>query len=142
MLKKATPNLMVEDVNRVVEFYRDILTCFELVDSEPVSGSLEWAMLRCGEVQLMFESRRSLSKIIPLFKDKEIGGSLVIYIELSNIKSLYYRIKDKVKIIQDLSATDYGTLEFIIQDCNGFVLVFAEWVGTKDFFEKTVKKKK
>jgi len=142
MLKKATPNLMVEDVNRTVEFYRDILTCFELVDSEPVSGSLEWAMLRCGEVQLMFESRRSLSKIIPLFKDKEIGGSLVIYIELSNIKSLYYRIKDKVKIIQDLSATDYGTLEFIIQDCNGFVLEFAEWVGTKDFFEKTVKKKK
>ena len=80
---------MDEDVNRTEEFNRDILTSFELVDSEPVSGSLEWAMLRCGEVQLMFESRRSLSKIIPLFKDKEIGGSLVIYIELSNIKSLY-----------------------------------------------------
>ena len=132
---------MVEGVNRTVEFYRDILTCFELVDSEPASGSLEWAMLRCGEVQLMFESRKSLSKVIPLFKDKEIGGSLIIYIELSNIKSLYYRIKEKVKIIRDMYATDYGMLEFIIQDCNGFVLVFAEWVGIKDFYEKTVKKK-
>jgi len=128
MLKKITPNLMVEDVNYTVDFYRDVLGCFELVSSDPKEGRLDWAMVACEDVELMFQSRKSLSKSVPVFEDIKIGGSLVIYIEMEDVEELYDRIKkDKVTIIKDLHTTHYGMVEFIIKDCNGFVLVFAEW---------------
>jgi len=141
LLKKLTLNLIVEDVNRTVEFYQNTLTCFELVDSEPKEGQLNWAMVRCGDVQLMFETQKSLSETFPIFQDTGKGGSLVIYIELDNIEWLYKIIKDKVIVVKELFPASYGMLEFAIRDCNGFVLVFAEWVGVKEFFEKSVKKK-
>ena len=79
--------------------------------------------------------RPHIPELVPNGMNKKLKDVLPIY------KSLYHRIKEKVKIIRDLYTTEYGTLEFIIQDCNGFALIFAEWVGIKDFYEKTVKKK-
>jgi hypothetical protein len=141
MLDKITINLIVEDVNETMEFYRDILTCFELVECDPKEGPLDWAMVKCENVQLMFESKSSISKVIPSFKNNKNGGSLVVYIELDDVKSLYQSIKDKVNIIRDPFCTNYGMLEFIVQDCNGFFIVFAEWIGIRDFFSRSVKKK-
>ena len=66
MLKRLTPNIIVEDVSKTVNFYKDILVCFELVDYELTKGKLDWALLRCGDVQIMFESRESLADSIPM----------------------------------------------------------------------------
>ena len=138
MLKRLTPNIMVEDVARTVDFYKDILVCFELVDHESVKGKLNWALLRCGDVQLMFESRESMAASIPISRNKNIGGTVTIYIELEGIKELYKMLKNKVDVIRDLHDTAYGMREFLIQDCNGLVITFAEWLGVKGFFESFV----
>ena len=45
---------------------------------------------------------------------------------MDHLKELYKRIKDKVTVIKKLHTTPYGIQEFIIKDCNGFILVFAE----------------
>ncbi len=126
MLKKITPNMMVEDVNKTVDFYRNILCCFELIVSDPKKGQFDWAMIACEDNELMFQSRKSLGKSIPGFKDIKTGGSMVAYIEMEDVEELYNRIKDKVTVIKDLHKTHYGSTEFIIKDCNGYVLVFAE----------------
>ena len=118
--------MMVEDVNKTVDFYKDILCCFELVASNPRKGKFEWALVTCEDNDIMFQSRSSLSKSIPEFSNKEIGGTLVTYIETENITEIYNRIKNKVKIIKDIYKTNYGAVEFIISDCNGYILVFAE----------------
>jgi len=138
MLKRMTPNIMVEDVSRAVEFYKNILACFELVDYELGDRKLNWALLRCGDVQIMFESRESMTNSIPILKNRNIGGTMTIYIELDGIEGLYKIIKDKVNIVKDLHNADYGMREFSIQDCNGFVITFAEWIGVKGFFENFV----
>ena len=138
MLKRLTPNIIVEDVSKTVEFYKDILVCFELVDYESIKGKLDWALLRCGDVQLMFESRKSIAGSIPMSKNESTVGEVTIYIELEGIKELYKMIKDKANIVAGLHDTTYGMREFLIKDCNGLVITFAEWVGVKGFFESFV----
>jgi len=50
-LKKLTPNLMVEDVNRTTAFYRDVLG-FELLATQPESGQFDWAMMKRNDVEV------------------------------------------------------------------------------------------
>ncbi len=125
-LKKLTPNIMVEDVKRTTTFYKDVLG-FELAASVPPDGeTLDWAMLKRDGVEMMFQSRPSLSGELPLFAEKTIGGALTFYIEVADIQALYTDLKGKVTLLQELHQTFYDTQEFVIQDHNGFVLTFAE----------------
>ncbi|MFQ6087652.1 MAG: VOC family protein [Candidatus Methanofastidiosia archaeon] len=75
MLRKLTPNLMVEDVNRTIKFYKEVLG-FELAQTVPETGQFEWVSIRCGNVQMMFQARASLTEEIPALRDSKIGGSL------------------------------------------------------------------
>lgn len=133
MLKKLTTNMMVEDVNRTVDFYNDILG-FEFVMAVPENSQevvttrqkdqvLDFAMMKCGNVEMMFED---ISGNNSLFKGMHIGGSLTFYIEVDNIKELYGTLKEKVEVVKELHITFYGMEEFYIKDCNGYILAFAE----------------
>lgn len=123
--KKITPNLVVEDVNSTVDFYRDILR-FELDMAIPAQGNFHWVLMKRDQVEIMFQLRESASRAIPFLKNKEAGGSLTLYIEMDNVVELYDTLKDKVTVLEDLHTQPYGMREFSIQDCNGFILTFAE----------------
>ena len=124
-LKKLTPNLMVEHVNDTVAFYKDVLG-FALLASVPEKGEFNWAMMKRDTVEIMFQSRASLTGEVPQFQDKAIGGSLTLYIDVEDITGLYAQAQNKVTILHDLTTTFYGAREFIIQDCNGYILTFAQ----------------
>ncbi len=126
MLKKIIANLMVEDVAKTVKFYKDKINCFQLIMTDPKEGELDWAMMRCGSEVIMFQSKRSLSEKLPELKDKEIGGTAIIYIETENIKELYDWFSYDVEVLKELHDTPWGRKEFYIKDCNGYILVFAE----------------
>jgi lactoylglutathione lyase len=125
MLKKLTPNLMVEDVNRTVAFYQEVLG-FELLTSVPEEGQLAWAMLKRGGVELMFQTRGSLTEELPGLGGKDIGGTLNLYIDVEDIQGLYTAIRDKVTVVTGMHTTFYGANEIAIEDCNGYILTFAE----------------
>ena len=124
-LKKLTPNIMVENVNSTIEFYQKFLG-FESLATVPEEGPFAWAMLKRDTVELMFQSRTSLSEEIPALQQKEIGGALTFYIEVDDVKELYEHLRESVTIVQDMHQTFYGAQEFAIQDCNGFILTFSE----------------
>ncbi|MBC8492174.1 MAG: VOC family protein [Chloroflexi bacterium] len=128
MLKKMTPNLMVEDVNRTIEFYRDVLG-FELLVTVPEEGQFDWAMMRRDDVEIMFQARSSLGGEVPALANVPIGGSLTFYTEVTGLMELYERLKGQVEIVQDLHTTFYGTQEFAFGDCNGYILGFSEAVS-------------
>lgn len=117
--------MMVENVNETVDFYREVLG-FNLVMTVPDSGAFDWALVKREEVEVMFQARASLTEEVPLFKDKPVGGALTFFIRMQGVEDLYRQIHPKVNVVQDLHTTFYGTREFAIQDCNGFVLTFAE----------------
>jgi len=126
VFSKLTPNLMVEDVNNTIEFYKNILG-FELVMTVPEEGTFDFALMKSGNVEIMFQSRESLSEDFrPEFKNKKTYEVLTLYVDMENIEGLLHKINDKVTIIKDLHTTFYGTQEFAIKDCNGYILTFAE----------------
>lgn len=122
--QKLTPNLMVEDVDRTVDFYRDVLG-FTLAATAPEQRPFDWAMVTAGGAELMFQSRASLGGEVPLMRERDIGGALTFYVEVEDVEALYAHVKDQLPIIVDLHDTFYGTREFTAQDCNGYILGFA-----------------
>lgn len=126
--KKLTPNLMVESVDETITFYKDVLG-FEVVTTVPDAAPFDFAILKRGDVEVMFQSRASITKDIPGFEGLQVGGAFDLYIDLTGIQDLYEAIKDKVTIIKDIHTSFYGTREFYIKDCNGYMLGFAEDVS-------------
>jgi uncharacterized glyoxalase superfamily protein PhnB len=125
MHKKLTPNLMVEDVARTLAFYRDVLG-FEVIMTLPEVEPLDFAIVKRDGVELMFQSRSSLSDNVPALSGSPIGASLTFYIEVTGLKDLYQRLRDKVEIVVDLHTTFYGTQEFYFRDVHGYIVSFSE----------------
>jgi lactoylglutathione lyase len=124
-MKRLTPNLMVENVNETMEFYTNVLG-FEKVAIVPEEGTFDWAMMKCGAVEIMVQSRSSLGTDLPQLGTAVPPGPLTLYIDVENVPILRQQIDGKVTMVKDVQTTFYGTTEFTIQDCNGFLLTFAQ----------------
>lgn len=135
MYKKVTANLIVEDVGRTLDYYERVLG-FKLVMAVPqdsrqivttreADAPLAFAIIRQGGVELMFQSRRSLSMESPPSARQEVVEDVSLYVEVDDVKDLYRSLRDKTTIQKDLHTTFYGMREFYIRDCNGYVVGFA-----------------
>lgn len=134
-LKKLTPNLMVPDVARTTAYYLETLG-FDFVMAMPedagapvfawpVKEPLAFAMVKCGEVEIFFQSRKSLGGELPILAGQKIGGSFTLYIECDDLDARYKKIADAGPLLKDLHTTFYGMREFYVQDINGYILAFA-----------------
>ena len=122
-MKSISPNIFVRDMNETIQFYQHL--GFEVAMTVPEEGDLVWAMMTCGKLNFMFQSFDSLGSELPEIS-REDGGSLLLYIQIKEIRQFHDRIKDKVNVIKGLETTFYGETEFSIQDNNGYILTFAE----------------
>ncbi len=120
-----TPELLVEDIQSTLTWYRDILG-FETLFISPESGMPSFARIKRGGVEIMLFRRAEFSAEIPTFSSTPMGGSIVLYLEVKNIQSEWSKLDGKAKIIQPLHSTTYGSEEFTIQDCNGYHLMFGQ----------------
>ena len=128
MLKKLTPNLMVEDVQQTLAFYTEVLG-FTVLTTVPEHPPFGFAIVQRDQVTLMFQSRPSLSENVPALTGSPIGASQTFYIEVEGVLDLYEALHGKVEIVVDLHKTFYGTQEFYFRDCNGYILSFSEAAG-------------
>lgn len=124
IMRSLTPNLMVNSVNDTIQYYREILG-FELTMTVPKAGKYNWALMKCGNVEIMFQERINLINEYPVLGDRTSGSGLTIYIRVVDVEALYNEIKEKVKLVSDLHKTFYHTTEFAIMDINGFVITFS-----------------
>jgi uncharacterized glyoxalase superfamily protein PhnB len=123
-MEALSPNIFVNDMNATVAFYKQL--GFEVTMSVPGSGDdLVWAMMTNSKVTLMFQTYESLASELPEIKRTD-GGSLLLYINVSDIKSLFDSVQDKVKVLKGLEKTFYGATEFSVVDNNSYVLTFAQ----------------
>lgn len=139
-ISRATPVLMVEDVGRTVAFYRDVLGFAfvvgvlegsrESVTQWPAAGPLAFAMVERGLARLMFETRSAMAADLPRFAEPKIGGSVVLYLDCTDLDGLYARLSEQAPFLKAPHTTFYGTRECSIQDLNGYVLTFAERADT------------
>jgi uncharacterized glyoxalase superfamily protein PhnB len=125
-LKTLIPNLVVEDVNRTAEYYQRTFG-FEIVMTVPDSGAFEFAMLKLDNVTIMFQSMKGFIEALPEYKDQKVGGTLFLYFDVENLDKIYNKAKiANADIVVDINTTFYGTREFTMKDCDGYLLIFAE----------------
>ena len=128
-MESLAPNLFVKDIDATIDFYQ--LLGFQLTMSVPnkedggPATPLVWAMMTNGKVTMMFQTMESIGDTLPPIS-RTAGGSLLLYINLTDIRQFFDSIKDKVTILQGLEKTFYGATEFSIVDNNNYVLTFAE----------------
>lgn len=122
-MESISPNIFVKNINETIQFYEHL--GFKLVMSVPEEGDFVWAMMNCGNVNFMFQTFESLGSEIPAISRQD-GGSLLLYIQLKEIRKFHDKIQNKEIIIKELEKTFYGATEFSIQDNNGYILTFAE----------------
>ncbi len=122
-MESVSPNIFVKDITLTIEFYKQL--GFNVIATVPEQGDFVWAMMTCGNVTFMFQSFESLADELPMIT-RQNGGSLLLYIQIKEIRKFFERIHTKVKVIKGLEKTFYGATEFSIEDPNGYVLTFAE----------------
>jgi uncharacterized glyoxalase superfamily protein PhnB len=122
-MDSISPNIFVKDIHKTIDFYKEL--GFNVVTTVPEQGDIFWAMMTCGNVTFMFQTFESLGTELPTIS-RQNGGSLLLYIQTSDIRKFFDRIKDNVKVVKELEKTFYGATEFSIEDINGYLLTFAE----------------
>ena len=123
-MENLTPNIFVESMDETITFYQSI--GFTLTMTVPENGGdLIWAMMTNGNVTFMFQSFVSLGDELPQIS-RQNGASMLLYINVKNIREYFELIKDKVTVLKGLDKTFYGATEFSILDNNNYVLTFAE----------------
>jgi uncharacterized glyoxalase superfamily protein PhnB len=124
-LNSLSPNVIVDDVNKAVDYYVKNLG-FNLIASVPESGNLNWAMVMRDGITIMFQSLKSIQEDLPELKINQKGSIGTFFIEMEGIDQLYKEVKDKVEILGEMRTTFYGKKEFTIKDLNGYFITFAE----------------
>ena len=124
-LKKLTPNLIVSDVRRSLEFYRDILG-FTVAVTVPEADPFVFAIVQSGAVEIFLNAPEPAIAEYPAFKDLPIGGTLTLFVEVANIVLAHATLQDRVKIVMPLEHKWYGSTEFAFEDPDGYLITFAE----------------
>ena len=83
-LKKLTPNLIVSNVERSVAFYRDVLG-FSVGPTVPDAAPYVFAIVQSGPVEIFLNAPEPAIAEYPAFKDRPIGGTLTLFIEVTDI---------------------------------------------------------
>lgn len=123
IMESVSPNIFVKDIEATLSFYERL--GFVLVASVPEEGDRVWAMMKNGSVTFMFQTFDSLGTELPAVSRQD-GGSLLLYVQVKQIREFHDRIKGEVAVLKGLEKTFYGATEFSILDNNGYVLTFAE----------------
>jgi len=124
-LKKLTPNLIVSDVLRSLEFYRDVLG-FTVAVTVPEAEPFVFAIVQSGPVEIFLNAPEPAIAEYPAFKDRPIGGTLTLFVEVANIALAHATLQDKVRIVMPLEHKWYGSTEFAFEDPDGYLITFAE----------------
>lgn len=120
--EQLTPNLVVSNLARSLEFYRDVLG-FQLLRTVPEQPPFIFAMLQRDSVMLFLNDQEAVRK------DNErlatVGGA-GFYIVMTGIDEYYESLKGRVNLAMPLTKQFYGMREFIVLDPDGYAVSFAQ----------------
>jgi catechol 2,3-dioxygenase-like lactoylglutathione lyase family enzyme len=128
---KLTPNLLVEDVERSLRFYEDVLG-FTRGFTVPETRPFVFGSVVSGPIEIFFNEKNTATKEYPALLGKPVGMTGTMFIELQEsggIEPLHERLTSIVPIVMPLVKQWYGVKEFAIADPDGYLITFAERVA-------------
>ena len=124
-LNKLTPNLIVSDVRRSLAFYRDVLG-FTVEQTVPDAEPFVFAIVVSGGIQIYLNAPEPAVAEYPAFRDRPIGGTLTLFVEVTDVEAAHASLKGRVPVVMPLEKKWYGVTEFAFTDPDGYVITFAE----------------
>ena len=124
-LTKLTPNIVVADVKRSIAFYRDVLG-FTVQTTVPDASPYVFAIVQSGGVEIFLNAPDPALAEYPALKQRPIGGTLTLFIQVDDVRAAHEALKDRVTIVMPLEKKWYGVTEFAFTDPDGYVITFAQ----------------
>jgi uncharacterized glyoxalase superfamily protein PhnB len=124
-LKKLTPNLIVSHVERSLAFYCGVLG-FNRATTVPDDSPYVFAAVQSGGVEIFLNAQEPAVAEYPALGGKPLGGTLTLFIEVSDIEACYESLAAKVKVVMPLEKKWYGVTEFAFEDPDGYIITYAE----------------
>ena len=128
-LQKLTPNLIVANVQRSIDFYRDVLE-FTVAQTVPDQGPFVFAIVKRGGVEVFLNAPEPAHAEYPALADRPIGGTLTLFIEVTEIEAAYARLAPLVKVVMPFEKKWYGMTEFAFTDPDGYIITYAQRTQT------------
>jgi uncharacterized glyoxalase superfamily protein PhnB len=140
----VTPNLVVTNVERSLAFYRDVLgfavtaTVPEPGAAKPQGGEggpLAFAWMQRDGVSVFLNSVESVQENATI-ASRTIGGTATLFIVIEaediagGIDALFASISPRARVVMGLKDQFYGMREFGIEDPDGYVIIFAQEMGS------------
>jgi len=124
--QKLTPNLVVRDVARSMEFYKTVLG-FQPAITVPDQPPYVFGSVTSGGVEIFFNDQKAVAADYPALGKKHIGGSLTLFIEVEGIEEILAAVqKSGAKVTMPLKEQFYGMREFAFEDPEGWEVTIAE----------------
>jgi uncharacterized glyoxalase superfamily protein PhnB len=131
MLTAANTMLIVEDVKKTAEFYRDKLGfSIDFVFEKNDEDSTPFACVRRDSYAVYFESYPSFKEDYETFEDVKVKCG--IYFEVNDVDALYEELKERnVSFVWTPTTQGYGNRDMKILDYNGYQILFGTDVENK-----------
>jgi uncharacterized glyoxalase superfamily protein PhnB len=126
---KLTPNLVVSNVERSLAFYEAL--GFSRGMTVPDQSPFVFASVTNGSVEIFLNDRSTVTKESPQLGGLAFGGGNTMFIEVTGVDALHDAVTGAATVIMPLVTQWYGVREFAIVDPDGYVITFAERVGTE-----------
>jgi uncharacterized glyoxalase superfamily protein PhnB len=122
--QSACPVFLVDDIASTMQWYRTVLG-FE-ADPFPESPPHAFCALSRDDIEIMLQQLVGYEK--PDVYPRREGGVWNVYLRMHGVRDLFDGLSKRsdVKILETICKQPYGETEFVVQDPNGYVLVFAE----------------
>lgn len=122
---KVAPTLIVDRIEPSLAFFVDRLGFTKAAEVPGDDGSLVFAMLVCGGVEVHLQARASAGKDIPELAQGKMPSSSFLYIDVEDVAALWERLKD-CDVLLPLQKTFYGATHFFLREPGGHVLGFSQ----------------
>lgn len=124
-LKKVTPVLFAEEVELCVKFWVE-RAGFEKTVEVPNGDKLAFAILKRGDLELMYQSYASGAQDAPGTASLQRQGPTFLYIEVDNLAEIIQAMQG-AEVVMPERTTFYGSREIAIRDPAGHIATFAQF---------------
>lgn len=124
----VTPNLLVRDVKKSTEFYRDVLG-FTMGETVPDREPFVFVWMKHGEVSVFLNDIKAAEHDYPPAAKMPQGGTAALFFIITDVDGYYAMVAPKAHVIMPLKTQFYGMREFAVTDPDGHIITFAERVA-------------
>jgi uncharacterized glyoxalase superfamily protein PhnB len=126
MLKQLTPVLIVEAVEPCIKFWTDRLG-FEITNTVPApDGSLIFASVQKGPIEIMYQTRASVVSEQPGAAWDLTGHSVALFITVDNLDKVEKSLAG-APVVKPRHETFYGSTEMYVREPGGNTVGFAQF---------------